>query len=125
MMSLAAGLPDLITVLVLVRRPGMQSMAAANAFGACLFNGLIALGLPWAVVGSYVDVFPPARGTWYPALVGFVSVGSALIIIGLSGFRLTRGLGAALLLLYLLYLVTILYDGATRFARPPERRMMA
>ena len=70
-LCLAAGFPDLITVVVLCDRPGMQQMAASNSFGAYAFNSFVALGLPWVILGLYSDVFPPARGTWYPAAVGF------------------------------------------------------
>ena len=48
----AAGLPDLITVLVLCSRPGTQVMAASNAFGAFAFNAFVALGLPWVRRGA-------------------------------------------------------------------------
>jgi len=118
-LSLAAGFPDLITAAVLVRRPGMQTMAAANPFGAFAFNGLVALGLPWVILGSYADIFPPARGTWLPSLVGFCAIALALLAILLNGLRLTRTLGAGLLTLYVLYLTVVIYDGFTRPARPP------
>ena len=49
----------------------MHTMAASNAFGAFAFNAFVALGLPWAILGSYSDVFPPAKGTWFPAMVGY------------------------------------------------------
>ena len=76
-----------------------------------------------ATVGMYGDVFPPARGTWYTALVGFGCVGSAIVAILVCRLRLLRSLGTALLLLYAVYLAAILHDGTTRFARPPERLM--
>ena len=86
------------------------------------FNAFVALGLPWALQGSTGhDVFPPARGTWFSALVGFVCIAFAVIAVIACRLRLTRGLGLALMLLYLFYLVTIIHDGATRVARPPER----
>merc|ERR1719424_2255831 len=61
-LCLSAGLPDLLTAVVLVGKPGMHQMAASNPFGALVFNAFVALGLPWAVLGLYTDVFPPARG---------------------------------------------------------------
>ena len=118
-LCLAAGFPDLITAMVLVRRPGMQTMAAANPFGAFLFNALVALGLPWAILGTYADIFPPARGTWYPSLVGFGAIVLALLAILANGLRLTRGLGVGLLTLYAAYLFAIINDSAMRPARPP------
>ena len=54
------------------------------------------LGLLQVVVGTYADVFPPARGTWYSALVGFICVGIGLLFLLLSRLTLTRSLGAAL-----------------------------
>jgi len=98
-LSLAAGLPDLISVVVLCGRPGMEQMAASNAFGAYAFNAFVALGLPWTVLGLYSDVFPPARGTWYPAAVGFVCVAIALAALAGCRFRMHRPLGGGLLML--------------------------
>ena len=119
-LCLAAGLPDLITVLVLCSRPGSHMMAASNAFGAFAFNGFVALGLPWVFLGLYTDVFPPARGTWFPGMVGFGCIGVALFAILLCRLELHRNLGVALLLLYVFYLVTVIHDGTTRPQRPPE-----
>merc|ERR1719453_2320128 len=118
-LCLAAGFPDLLTAMILVKRPGMLGMAASNPFGAFLFNGFIALGLPWLILGSYADVFPPAKGTWYPSLVGFVCILIALLALLLVRFRLSKGLGYGLLSLYFVYLVAIINDGNTRPARPP------
>ena len=119
-LSLAAGLPDLISVVVLCGRPGMEQMAASNAFGAYAFNAFVALGLPWTVLGLYSDVFPPARGTWYPAAVGFVCVAIALAALAGCRFRMHRPLGGGLLLLYVAYLVLVTQDGLQRMRRPPE-----
>ena len=116
----AAGLPDLITVVVLCNRPGMHTMAASNAFGAFAFNAFVALGLPWVILGTYSDIFPPAKGTWFPAMVGFSCCGVALLALLLSRLELRRNLGVGLLLLYVFYLVTVIHDGMTRIARPPE-----
>ena len=92
---------------------------AANPFGALLFNALVALGLPWLILGTYADVFPPARGTWLPSLVGFGCILIALLALLLCRLRLTRGLGVGLLSLYVLYLTVIIHDGSARPARPP------
>ena len=118
-LTISAGFPDLLTALVLVGRPGMAEMAASNAFGALAFNAFVALGLPWLVLGSYTDVFPPARGTWFPSLVGFVSILLGLAALCASRMRLSRGLGIALLALYAAYVVAMIADGTTRPARPP------
>ena len=120
-LCLSAGFPDLITAMILVRRPGngMVEMAVANPFGAFLFNALVALGLPWLILGSYADVFPPARGTWFPSLVGFGCIGIALLLLLANRLRVSKSLGYALLGLYLAYLAVIIHDGTTRMARPP------
>ena len=109
----------LITALVIARRPGMLTMAAANPFGAFAFNAFAALGLPWAILGTYADIFPPARGTWYPSLIGFCAITLALLAIFANQLRLTRALGVYLLILYALYLAIIINDSAMRPARPP------
>ena len=120
-LCLSAGFPDLLTAMILVRRPGpgMVEMAAANPFGALLFNAFVALGLPWLILGTYADVFPPARGTWLPSLVGFVCIAIGLVLILAARLKLSRRLGYALLTLYALYVVAIVHDGTTRPARPP------
>ena len=118
-LTLAAGCPDLITAMVIARRPGMLTMAAANPFGAFAFNAFAALGLPWAILGTYADIFPPARGTWYPSLIGFCAIALALLAIFANQLRLTRALGVYLLILYALYLAIIINDSAMRPARPP------
>jgi len=52
--------------------------------------------------------------------VGFSCCGVALLALLLYRLELHRHLGVALLLLYLFYLVTVIHDGVTRIARPPE-----
>ena len=119
MLCIAAGFPDMLTAMVLVKRPGMAQMAASNPFGALLFNAFVALGLPWLLLGLYTDVFPPARGTWLPSLVGFAAILGALALIVGARMRLGRNLGLSLLAMYAAYLVAIIFDGTTRPARPP------
>ena len=55
-----------------------------------------------------------------PSQVGFSCCGVALLAMLLYRLELHRHLGVALLLLYLFYLVTVIHDGVTRIARPPE-----
>ena len=43
-LCLLSGFPDLITVVLLSRRPGMHQMAASNAFGSFAFNSCFSLG---------------------------------------------------------------------------------
>ena len=45
-LCLLSGFPDLITVVLLSRRPGMHQMAASNAFGSFAFNSCFSLGKP-------------------------------------------------------------------------------
>ena len=123
-LCLAAGFPDLLTAMILVKRPGMMGMAASNPFGAFLYNGLVALGIPWLILGTYADVFPPAKGTWYPSLVGFVCIFIALTALLAVRMKLSKGLGYFLLSLYVGYLTAIIYDGTTRPARPPAPALL-
>ena len=120
-LCLSAGLPDLLTSAILVRRPGMQAMAVSNPFGAFAFNALVALGLPWAILGKYADVFPPAHSTWFASLTGFIVIMLGLAAIVAWEFKVTRRLGLVLMALYASYLILIIHDGATRPARPPAR----
>lgn len=118
-LCLSAGLPDLLTAVVLVGKPGMHQMAASNPFGALVFNAFVALGLPWAVLGLYTDVFPPARGTWFSSLVGFACILIGLFALVAGQLRLSHRLGIGLLCLYVVYLILVVYDGTLRAARPP------
>ena len=97
----------------------MVEMALANPFGALLFNALIALGLPWLILGSYADVFPPPPGTWFASLVGFGCIFAALLALLACRLRVSRGLGYFLLALYVAFLAFIIFDGTTRPQRPP------
>ena len=101
-------------------RPGMQQMAASNSFGAFIFNAFIALGLPWVVLGFSSDIYPPARSTLFVAIFGFLCTLVAVVAVLVCRLRLNRNLGAFLLLLYAFYLTTVIHDGLTRLARPPE-----
>ena len=100
-------------------------------------SALTALPLSFSL---YNDDASPGR---YTALVGFAGVSAAIsaivacrraacppyaspvsfftcALLQTRRLRFSYSLGVTLLLLYLVYLVTILYDGVTRIARPPE-----
>ena len=90
----------------------MHLMAASNAFGAFAFNACFSLGFPWVVIGLYSDVLPPSDASWASGVIGFGSIGVAMLSVCLCGLRLTRELGVMLLLCYAVYLVLIV-SGAT------------
>ena len=124
-LCLAAGFPDLLTAMILVKRPGMLGMAASNPFGAFLFNALIALGLPWLILGSRADVF--ARALFPHSSASSPSSRSSHPT---AAAEVEQGLGYALLGLCLAYLYAIIYDGTTpgeaaRISRATEVEMHA
>ena len=107
-LCLLSGFPDLITVSLLCRRPGMHLMAATNAFGAFAFNSCFSLGFPWMVIGLYSDVLPPSETSWAAGVIGFGAIAIAVLLIAVNRLHFTRLLGAGLLLTYLAYLVLII-----------------
>lgn len=111
-LCLLSGFPDLITVVLLSRRPGMQQMAASNAFGSFAFNSCFSLGFPWVVIGLYSDVFPPSASSWTSGFIGFGSIGLALVVLCVARLKLTRALGVVLLLMYVTYLILIVSGAA-------------
>ena len=107
-LCLLSGFPDLITVSLLCRRPGMHLMAATNAFGAFAFNACFSLGFPWMVIGLYSDVLPPSETSWASGVIGFGAIAVAVLLIAVNRLHFTRLLGVGLLLTYLSYLVLII-----------------
>ena len=90
----------------------MHQMAASNAFGSFAFNSCFSLGFPWVVIGLYSDVFPPSASSWTSGFIGFGSIGLALVVLCVARLKLTRALGAVLLLMYVTYLILIVSGAA-------------
>eukprot|EP01138_Halocafeteria_seosinensis_P000451 gb/GECG01000465.1/.p1 GENE.gb/GECG01000465.1/~~gb/GECG01000465.1/.p1 ORF type:complete len:910 (+),score=102.49 gb/GECG01000465.1/:1-2730(+) len=105
---LAAGtsVPDLVSSVVVARK-GLGDMAISSSIGSNIFDVCVGLPLPWFIgvfaFGEPIDVRSNSLFTsTVVLLIMLVSVGITII---LNKWRLTRSLGAVMLLLYALFVV--------------------
>lgn len=106
---LAAGtsVPDLFASVV-VARQGRGDMAVANAVGSNIFDILIGLGLPWALVlifqGGTIEV-----GTADLSTSTFLLLGTVVLLFTFltTGRKLSRAEGIILILVYVLYVLWV------------------
>jgi len=108
---LAAGtsVPDAISSVV-VAREGMGGMAVANAIGSNVFDICLGLGIPYLIATACMpDKFPFVKIVTDDLLVNiFILVGTVVAVLGVllcSGWKLTRNVGWALMLLYMAFVV--------------------
>ena len=109
---LAAGtsVPDLLSS-VIVAQQGQGDMAVSSSIGSNIFDVAFGLPLPWLVFNivtmssdcacQYVVV--GAEGLLTSLLILLFMVGAIVVIIHLSGWKMTHGLGYAMFLLYFVY----------------------
>jgi len=105
---LAAGtsVPDAIGSL-LVARDGQGDMAVSNAIGSNVFDILLGLGLPWSlsciVYGKPVPV--DADNLEGLSIILFSTLAAVYLVTLLSGFKLTKCVGAIFFSFYFLFVV--------------------
>lgn len=109
---LAAGtsVPDLLSS-VIVAQQGQGDMAVSSSIGSNIFDVAFGLPLPWLVFNivtmssdcacQYVVV--GAEGLLTSLLILLFMVGAIVVIIHLSGWKMTHGLGYAMFFLYFAY----------------------
>jgi len=77
-------------------------MAVSSSIGSNIFDVLVGLPMPWLVFtivkGTYVSV--GADSLFTSIIVLFIMLASVVSIIAACGWRMTRGLGAAMFGLY-------------------------
>lgn len=90
---------------------GSSGVGVAHSLGAASLAILISLGLPWFLrtiidLGQGKDAFVNVHsdGMEYTVLSLVAVVASLYICLAVSGFRLTKATGAALLTFYLVYI---------------------
>ena len=104
---LAAGtsIPDLMSS-VIVARQGRGGMAISNAIGSNIFDILIGLGLPWAIVTAGGKIIPVATENLNTSIVLlFATVVSILFFLMAKKWHINKFAGYGLITLYVLYLV--------------------
>lgn len=105
---LAAGtsVPDAIGSL-LVARDGHGDMAVSNAIGSNVFDILLGLGLPWLLSCSiYGNSVPVDAANLEPmSMILFSTLGAVYLVTIMSGFRLTKCVGAIFFSFYFLFVI--------------------
>jgi len=109
---IAAGtsIPDLLSSIV-VARAGRGDMAVSSSIGSNIFDILVGLPLPWLVFAINLErpivVSADAIGTSLLVLITMLVL--VILTIVLFNFRMTRGLGVAMLMLYVVFVVQDVY----------------
>jgi len=109
---IAAGtsIPDLLSSIV-VARAGRGDMAVSSSIGSNIFDILVGLPLPWLVFAIYFQTPIPvgADAIGISLLVLISMLVTVIITIFVFNWRMTRGLGVAMLILYVLFLAQDVY----------------
>ena len=104
---LAAGtsIPDLLSS-VIVARQGLGDMAVSSSVGSNIFDILMGLPIPWffysVIYGEPMAV--TASGLLTSVLILIVMLVCVVTLIAVSGWKMTKGLGAGMFALYFLFL---------------------
>lgn len=105
---LAAGtsIPDLVSS-VIVARQGRGGMAISNAVGSNIFDVLVGLGLPWAIITAGGAVIPVVTENLNSSIILlFATVMAVLFFLIAKKWHINRIAGISLLSLYVLYLIS-------------------
>ncbi|XP_034161327.2 sodium/potassium/calcium exchanger 5 [Pangasianodon hypophthalmus] len=112
---LAAGtsIPDTIAS-VMVAREGKGDMAMSNIVGSNVFD-MLCLGLPWFIKTAFVDPSSPvvvnSTGLVFTTSSLLISILILFIATHINGWKLDRKLGAACLVIYVIFAtLSILYE---------------
>ncbi|KAK2154216.1 hypothetical protein LSH36_274g01058 [Paralvinella palmiformis] len=124
---IAAGssVPDAIASLIVVRE-GLGDMAISNAVGSNVFDILLCLGFPWLLQTTAITpnegVVVYSAGLTYSSLTLLSTVVFLLVATHLNGWRLTKGYGVILMIVYVLFnILACLYElNIFGYVRPPE-----
>lgn len=99
LIALGASLPELMTTIVAATR-GHTSIAIGHLIGSSIFNILLVLGLTASIRPLSVNHLLASQDI-------YVMLGAVILLLPMlaSGWRLTRGQGALLVIFYLAYIV--------------------
>lgn len=100
--AFGTSLPELVTTIVAARK-GEQDLVVGNIIGSNIFNICIVLGVPVAIFGTITPV-----GFQMLDVIMLVASAVLLFIFSLSGKRVSRAEGAAMLMLFAVYYTVIL-----------------
>lgn len=103
---LAAGtsIPDLMSSII-VAKQGRGGMAISNAIGSNIFDILIGLGLPWAIVSIGGQIIPVATENLTSSIILlFATVVAVLLFLIAKKWHINKFAGIGLISIYLIYL---------------------
>jgi len=105
-LAVGTSVPDMISS-VIVAKQGRGGMALSNAVGSNIFDILIGLGLPWAIIIIVRnDTVPVATGDLFVSVIWlFASVIIILAILVINNWTIGRKAGIFLISLYLIFLL--------------------
>ncbi|XP_069544526.1 sodium/potassium/calcium exchanger 1 isoform X1 [Brachyistius frenatus] len=106
---LAAGtsIPDLITS-VIVARKGLGDMAVSSSVGSNIFDITVGLPVPWLLYSSMHNLAPVAvssNGLFCAIVLLFLMLLFVIISIATCKWKMNKGLGSTMFLLYFIFLV--------------------
>lgn len=102
-LAIGTSVPDLVSS-VIVARQGRSGMAISNAIGSNIFDILIGLGLPWAIITFGGKIVPVATENLINSIILlFASVITVLIFLISRRWRIGRLAGISLISIYLIY----------------------
>lgn len=105
-LAVGTSVPDMMSS-VIVAKQGRGGMAVSNGIGSNIFDIFIGLGLPWLIKAYLVDseVVTNIEGLGISMILLFMSVLLLLFALMLKKWRLSKGLGLTLILLYIGYVI--------------------
>jgi Ca2+/Na+ antiporter len=110
-LAVGTSVPDMISS-VIVAKQGRGGMALSNAVGSNIFDILIGLGLPWAIIiivrNSTVSVV--TDDLFVSVILLFASVLVILVILVINNWTIGKKAGIFLVSLYLVFLMYVILD---------------
>lgn len=120
---LAAGtsIPDLLTS-VIVAKQGEGDMAVSSSIGSNIFDVLVGLPFPWLIksLASAAPVAVVADSLFTSVLILFLMLAAVITTIAISGWRMTKTLGATMFGLYGIFVWQDLFFQFCIFSLPPS-----
>eukprot|EP00440_Ansanella_granifera_P027273 gb/GFBE01029623.1/.p1 GENE.gb/GFBE01029623.1/~~gb/GFBE01029623.1/.p1 ORF type:complete len:577 (+),score=136.24 gb/GFBE01029623.1/:1-1731(+) len=119
---LAAGtsIPDAVSSMAVARK-GQADMAVSSSIGSNIFDILVGLPVPWMIQSAIKAGDPTFEGVFikspylmfYVLLLLFV-VFMVIVSIKLTGWKLTKGLGACMAVLYFIFIICAIVVDVTQ-----------
>ena len=120
---LAAGtsIPDALSSVAVAKR-GHGDMAVSSSIGSNIFDVLVGLPFPWLIksLASAAPVAVVADSLFTSVLILFLMLAAVITTIAISGWRMTKTLGATMFGLYGVFVWQDLFFQFCIFSLPPS-----